>query len=199
MRSAAIAIRTSSRKATSATTSDDHRGDEQHRDRGGEVHGCEGAREEQCDHQRHQQRRDGDQRDRDVDQLRAPRQHAQLAADFRRIVHRVAEYPAFRGAGAVDDSRKAGGQHAEYHADTRQQEHRRDRELDRVGDVDDFDAVHWRAGSQMLRRHSRRRHCSAPRANCNIARRRVFMPAFKDHFSRQSAATAAIGRRIRPS
>ena len=50
---------------------------------------------------------------------------------------------AFDVARAIDDARKAARQHAEKYADAGEQEHGRQRELDRMGDVDDFQSIHF--------------------------------------------------------
>ena len=119
-----------------------HREHEQQRDGRREVERHERAREQQRDDECDQQRRNRAERDRDVDVARAPGERGQLVADALGILRlRVAKL-LLHVARAVDDARQAVGQHAQKHPDARQQEHRRQRQLDRVGDVDDFDTVH---------------------------------------------------------
>jgi len=118
---------------------------EDQRHRAGEVDRHEGAREQQRDHQRHQQRRDRAERDRDVDEQRAPLCRAQLLPCLLGRPDAGIAQALADPARAVHDARESVGEHAEEHPDAGEQEHGCHRQLDRVRDVDDFDSVHGRA------------------------------------------------------
>ena len=124
---------------------------------------CEEGVGEQRDHdQCHQQRGDRAQRDRDVDVVRAPRQHLQVGVHLGRCA-RVPGELRLEGAGAVDDARQAIGQHAEGRRHPRQQEHRGDRGLDQMRDI------HGGAGAFPERGLRRRASCTIVRQGADAA------------------------------
>ena len=67
------------------------------------------------------------------------------------VCRRLAQLALDR-ARTINDAREPAGQHAEKHTDARQQEHRRQRQLDRMGNVDDFQPVHARTSPGKGRR-----------------------------------------------
>jgi hypothetical protein len=113
------------------------------------------------------------------------------------------QQPRFGRSCPIHDACEPIGQHAEQHADARQQEHRREGQLDRVRDVDDLDGLHARR----LRAHilgqpagsTRGVFAARGRLEQHARKRVAAMSGFKDHFSRQSTAYSLHRPDIRSS
>jgi hypothetical protein len=102
-----------------------------------EIHRDEGAQEGRHDEQAYQERREDRRRDGPQHELDAPREGAELP------LHRGARRAFVGGqqllelATAVHGAAQPPGEGVDERADRREQEHRRHRELDHAGDVED--------------------------------------------------------------
>jgi malonate transporter and related proteins len=116
----------------------DHRQYEQKRDQPGQVHVDQGVDEGGDDRQPDQQRADHVQHDRQIDQLHPVPYHLQLAQVRRGAgIARDSGVALLEHAATVHRTTQARGMDADKPGDRGQQEHRRDRELDRRPDIVD--------------------------------------------------------------
>jgi len=112
----------------------DHRSDEEQRDGCAEMSAREVCSEQQHDDEADEHGRKHGQEDRTADEVDAAVEHAQLGGDPVMLFPAAGEKPRFQHSATVDDPREPRGADVEEGADAREQEDRRDRQLDDLGD-----------------------------------------------------------------
>ena len=129
----------------------DHRCNEEQRDGRAEMGSREVCSEKQHDDEADEHGRKHGQEDRTADEVDATVEHAKLGGDPVMLFPAAGEEPRFKHPATVDDSREPRGADVEEGADAREQEDRRDRQLDDLGDGRDRCGRIWEHRARMPR------------------------------------------------